>query len=500
MATEIWKELQTVAQVKNIVQSVNSLVDPFGRDTPVANGKIQVSKAILDDRIQTLTDMIKTKLMEIITQMVSEVIRKIVSQVVHKLACMAISTTQRLVNKVIESSKPFDKDKKQTTSSETIKDSENINETKNQKEQTEKRHGLQNNIKDPRSNPIKADDETKTHRKPCPSDLQALSDMKWRNIKVTNIETTEQTVHRPSSWFPRMVAYLRTDAEINHIPSSDGNGGHFFAHDGEKYQQKIGENNCLLIAFHESLGETVTHEFIKEERNKFDAYYADNHEYYENLNRYSILNCNEPIYGGARGIKTNNKIIKPKTDPFLDDIKYEKLDDIEDKIKERLEELGVEPKDLEDFNSEINDGKDKGKPLAGTYNKLDKYYTNRSKNETKIELNHVPSNQAFVGTPYEHEKTYGKKYVIPTIDVDHRSHPTTGQGKSSDGFFNYRNEVREYQHDELMQRDPAAAIWYDIDQYLSTPENAIRYANSCLALVQRLREDKKEQDERKRKN
>ncbi|CAF1403210.1 unnamed protein product [Rotaria sp. Silwood1] len=93
-----------------------------------------------------------------------------------------------------------------------------------------------------------------------------LADRKRRKITVYNSDTDEKEIINPSE-VRKILALLKQSAKIYYEADENGDIEHYFTGRGtETYIQISGRIDCLLIAYHESLGRKVNENIIGQER------------------------------------------------------------------------------------------------------------------------------------------------------------------------------------------------------------------------------------------
>ncbi|CAF1235147.1 unnamed protein product [Rotaria sp. Silwood1] len=86
------------------------------------------------------------------------------------------------------------------------------------------------------------------------ADIKMLADRKRRKITVYNSDTDEKEIINPSG-VRKIPALFKQSAKIYYEADENGDIGHYFTGRGtETYIQINGRKDCLLIAYHESLG------------------------------------------------------------------------------------------------------------------------------------------------------------------------------------------------------------------------------------------------------
>ncbi|CAF5045315.1 unnamed protein product [Rotaria sp. Silwood1] len=86
------------------------------------------------------------------------------------------------------------------------------------------------------------------------ADIKMLADRKRRKITVYNSDTDEKEIINPSG-VRKIPALFKQSAKIYYEVDENGDIGHYFTgRETETYIQINGRKDCLLIAYHESLG------------------------------------------------------------------------------------------------------------------------------------------------------------------------------------------------------------------------------------------------------
>ena len=281
LANKLWKLGNKFIQVNNIIQSVVTLINQKF-ETNNQNSEKKGNKKLIEDRITELRNLIKTKIIMKVTHEISLIVRQLVSFVVKKLVDASISITKDLIDKATKGKTSLEKAKNEKKST-TLKDLEGDKQEKSEKENKEKREKIQNEITNANDGSSESEPNDDTNRPLDLADVKALADMEMRNIVIYNKDTGETTVVKPSGW--RVIpAFFKQEAKINFMTKAGESIGHYYNGHGEEiYKPVNGRNDCLLIAFHESLGRKVTEAFILDERAKFDSYVSKHHDYYSRI-------------------------------------------------------------------------------------------------------------------------------------------------------------------------------------------------------------------------
>ncbi|CAF1306050.1 unnamed protein product [Rotaria sp. Silwood1] len=107
-----------------------------------------------------------------------------------------------------------------------------------------------------------------------------LADRKRRKITVYNSDIGEKEIINPSE-VKKILALFKQSAKIYYEADENGDIGHYFTGRGtETYIQINGRKDCLLIAYHESLGRKVNENIIGQERVSLRRYTAKHSEKY----------------------------------------------------------------------------------------------------------------------------------------------------------------------------------------------------------------------------
>jgi hypothetical protein len=187
------------------------------------------------------------------------------------------------VSKATKGKNPIEKPTDSTQKkADVLKDFEGDKQKKAENENAKTRENIQNELVNPRES-LSLPNSAEENRPLDLADVKALADMKMRNIVIDNKDTGEKTVIRPSGW-RAIPAFFKQDAKINFMTNAGDSVGHYYNGRGEElYKPVNGRNDCLLIAYHESLGRKVTEDFIKAERAKFDSYVTKHQVYYDKV-------------------------------------------------------------------------------------------------------------------------------------------------------------------------------------------------------------------------
>ncbi|CAF1355046.1 unnamed protein product [Rotaria sp. Silwood1] len=107
-----------------------------------------------------------------------------------------------------------------------------------------------------------------------------LADRKRRKITVYNSDTDEKETINPSG-VRKIPDLFKQSAKIYYEAGENGDIGHYFTGRGtETYIQINERKDCLLIAYHESLGRKVNENIIGQERVSLRRYTAKHSEKY----------------------------------------------------------------------------------------------------------------------------------------------------------------------------------------------------------------------------
>ncbi|CAF1638305.1 unnamed protein product [Rotaria magnacalcarata] len=127
-----------------------------------------------------------------------------------------------------------------------------------------------------------------------------LANSKWRNITVHNQATGETEVIRPGG-LRKIPAFFKQSAEIIFQSGENGSIGHFVTARGkETYIQLNGRQDCLLIAYNESLGRKVNEAMIEKERYSLDQYITRNRTTYSKYKQNMIESTLDPMIAGRQ--------------------------------------------------------------------------------------------------------------------------------------------------------------------------------------------------------
>lgn len=134
---------------------------------------------------------------------------------------------------------------------------------------------------------------------------QMLANKEGRRIKIRDLTTGEIIILEPEGTMGKIMAAFKDEGVADFVQNQDG-GGHFKTGVGsEKFIQKDGDRNCLLISIDESLGREVTDESIKQKRRSIDRNTSENESKYEESLKKMAEQGHSHVEGGARkGINT----------------------------------------------------------------------------------------------------------------------------------------------------------------------------------------------------
>ncbi|CAF1467007.1 unnamed protein product [Rotaria sordida] len=279
MVNKIMCAVESVLKFTSTIKTFNNLIEGvFNIKNDNANVQNRNEK-IITDRVEQLKNIIKGYIAQKLTRELDRILRQLISGVLKKIGEAIAQITKATVDSLFNKKNLFDKSKTFNQSNDSGQSQVSVEQpssdvgSQKEKENAAKREDLQNNIKNPKAQRETYEEEAKDKSRGMNlADIMMLANKKKRNIVVYDSKTGTQKVIRPEG-VGKIFAFFKTNAKIKHIPDENGGIGHFITGRGnENYIQKNGRKNCLLIAYHESLGRNVDDSFIEKEQKEIYQY------------------------------------------------------------------------------------------------------------------------------------------------------------------------------------------------------------------------------------
>jgi preprotein translocase subunit SecA len=276
VVNQIWNGIQPILQFKHSYHILKDLIEAAIKTNEKALHN-DINQNLVHARAEQLNRIIREYIYTKLTRELDRVLRQIISETLKQIGKSLAQAVKAMIESEFNGKNPIEtlKNSHQNKQSQIVIEQPSINENsiKEQQDQAKKRKVLQNKIQNPKEMMDTYSEEMKDKDRALGrADIKMLADQKRRNITVYNTNTGQKEVIRPSGL--RMIpAFFKQSAKINYTPRENGNIGHFFTARGtEIFVQINGRRDCLLIAYHESLGRTVDQHLIETERAKHDQY------------------------------------------------------------------------------------------------------------------------------------------------------------------------------------------------------------------------------------
>ncbi|CAM4953543.1 unnamed protein product [Rotaria socialis] len=309
MINRIWTAVQSVLQLTSAISTVTKIVDgAINTEEKNVNSKV-MKDALIKARVDQLISIIKGYISSKLTKELEKILRQIISGTLKQIGKAMAQIAKAMGNGEVNEKNPINKMKNANQNKDNDRNSQVIVEqpstdqsSQNEQRNKDKREDLQNNIKNPKEmnegclNDINKKSSGATDR----ADIKMLANSKWRNITVHNQATGETEVIRPGG-LRKIPAFFKQSAEIIFQPGENGSIGHFVTARGkETYIQLNGRQDCLLIAYHESLGRKVNEAMIEKERYNLDQYITRNRTTYSKYKQNMIESTLDPMIAGRQ--------------------------------------------------------------------------------------------------------------------------------------------------------------------------------------------------------
>ncbi|CAF4138501.1 unnamed protein product [Rotaria sordida] len=415
--------------------------------------KREEDTTIIKHRSDQLISIIKAYVTKVLTQGLVTILTKIMNGEFIRMAKNMVNFVKTSINEEFNQKNPIDtlKNSKQNVTEDgqnqvLVEQPCDIDNSSQERQDEMERDDIQNNIQNPKKLMENMSNETNDgNRALGRPDIQMLADKKCRDIIIYNKDTGETETIRPSG-LRKIPAFFKQEAKIYYEGGENGDIGHLTnARGSEVYKQLNGRNDCLFIAYNESLGKTVDENFIQRERENFDRYIAENQTRYSQYRENENVNGRSEIIGGGQRTKRNYfegvenlHERSAKRDPSSKQHSGES-----DHAQDRSSSSGVGTTKIDVTNFSV----DETKETVGTYKDLDKQWKGR---KFKYELNHIPPKDSYKDTPYQDIKMEDMP-VIAMKYKDHRCYISTGRSQES---IVYREQIRQH----LKQGDFCSAL------------------------------------------
>ncbi|CAF4653206.1 unnamed protein product, partial [Rotaria sp. Silwood2] len=260
MINQLWSIVEPVLQLQHAYHAFISIIEGAVENKNNNNNTKPINDKLVKARVEQLNGIIKGYISIELTKKLDTTLRQIISGTLRKVGKAIAQTAKDMINSEFNGKNPVDVFKQSNQNGSQVSVDQPLDKQNPKKEQEEqaKREDRQNNIKNPKSLSEYYSEEIKDKDRALGlADIKMLADSKARNITVYNVDTGEKEVIRPSG-LRKILAFFKQSAKINYKADENGDIGHYFTGRGtETYRQINGHNNCLIIAYHESLGRTV---------------------------------------------------------------------------------------------------------------------------------------------------------------------------------------------------------------------------------------------------
>jgi hypothetical protein len=276
---KVWRIINGGIQTYHLVNAVVQLVNTKFEDTnknenAPSNRKLKTE--LVKTRVEQIIQILRSKIMSKLSMLIANVVRAIVGAIVNKIATVAVNATSAFINSCMKGKNPLEQNK---ANKDDVNKGENVKDFQDSKEEKDNEaqlNDVQNNIKNPK------DSLSDDNRPLGLADIRMLANQKMRNIEITDKDTGEKIIVRPEGFWRKIPAFFKQAASINFKRDYETGVGHYFTAKGtEMYKQVNGRNDCLLIAYHESLGRTVNEGMIRRERENLINYTLSHSDDYQ---------------------------------------------------------------------------------------------------------------------------------------------------------------------------------------------------------------------------
>ncbi|CAF1411988.1 unnamed protein product [Rotaria magnacalcarata] len=300
---KLWNTIQPILKLTVIISTLNNVI----------NNSIKAENAKRNHQSEYITKVLIIEL--------TRLVRKVMSAAVNQIAKGASYLVKTLTESEFNGKNPIDalrksnQDEKDERKSQVSVEQPSLNsDSKKEKLDQERRENLQNNIVDPKEMMKNYVDGIKDKDRPMGlAEAKMLAEKDMRKIVMYDEVNKEKIVVSPSGW-KKIPAFFKQSAKINYIAGEDGNFGHFVNARGPgRYVQVAGRNDCLLIAYKESLGYTVSTDMIDKDREALYQYTARHIDKYTRIRTELDTSKHSSIIGGGAAPKKRNLFGKNET-------------------------------------------------------------------------------------------------------------------------------------------------------------------------------------------
>ncbi|CAF1312704.1 unnamed protein product [Adineta steineri] len=334
LINQIFGAVQSVLNLASVITTLTNLIENSNQtktDKNVNQNKSNVE--IVKARTEKLINMIKGYITSRLLRELDRVLRQIISKTLTAIGTAIAMGVKAMVDSAYNNNNQIDqlrKSNENRDSQVSVEAPSPKAESEKEKQDEEKRNDLQNNVKNPKD----FSEEIENKDRPLGrADIKMLANSESRNIVVYNVDTGEKEVIRPAG-LRKIPAFFKQTAEINYKPGEDGSIGHFYTARGtETYKQTNGGNDCLLIAYNESLGRKVNENVIRQERENLYQYTHRHSQQYAEY-RQETSRSGYPEMIGGREKREEEEELPPEVIRFSQDNvnKPEHIEEIENRM------------------------------------------------------------------------------------------------------------------------------------------------------------------------
>ncbi|CAF1114070.1 unnamed protein product, partial [Didymodactylos carnosus] len=309
MVDKLWSVIESVLQFNHAKNTLKSIIEGATNKIDENNNTENINNSHIQARADALKNIIKGYITSKLTRELDRVIRQIISGTLKQIAKVVGQIAKDMISSEFNGKNPVDVLKQlnqnQRESQVSIEQRSTTDKSKNKKEEQAKRESLQNDVKNLKNLPgYSSEEATEKDRALDLAGIKMLAESKSRNIVVYNIDTGEKEVIRPSG-LGKIPAFFKQSAKINYKADENGDVGHYFTARGtETYTQINGRNDCLIIAYHESLGQTVNKSMIQQERNELYQYIDRNRNKFDRYREEIDRSGRDTMIGGKQKPKS----------------------------------------------------------------------------------------------------------------------------------------------------------------------------------------------------
>ncbi|CAF0789595.1 unnamed protein product [Adineta ricciae] len=314
---KMYNAVKSFLNVTSVIATLNNIIESSAQTNNENVKKNNSNAKLVEARAEELMKHVKDCITKKLTALLDQILRAIINKTLRMVGTALAAGMQTMVSSATENKQQTKENKDSQVSVEgpSPKDC-----TQKDEDAEKKREDLQNNVKACKTQQEMYEDEAKdTTRGKNLADIHLLSNAKCRNIIVIDTETNEEKIIRPDG-LRKVVAFFKTDAKIKYIPGTEyGQMGHYTTARGkESFVQKNGRNDCLLIAYHESLGSKVDETFIDKERIAFNQYTSQHLDLYVTYRTHLDATGQKLMIGGKVPLRSD-EVVTPKKTVASDD-------------------------------------------------------------------------------------------------------------------------------------------------------------------------------------